>query len=683
MRSLPLYVLFPLLLLGALAPLGCEGKQDPHLSADETLQDARARQDVDALEQRLPALLDALARREAGSHLALDPWLAPGSEAKLPARARATLPMLRALYAGDKGASSRWVQAEGDGLNDEATSWIAALQDVELTHGIFSEELLLEQIIADRDAAEVDIAPLSVTLSEADHEALSVWFERYASRFDGDQDNARLLAELLAPKAPLHGLSRDLVAQTERYATKRAALERTELALSAALVLYAQRMKFNNPAWQRDREAPWPPELAELPEGDPLAKRGVLKARGELLAVEALAPFFGHDISLSELLEGLAPPFEQYPRLIQAYARYQRIVEAGGWSPLPEQIVGLQRGASSPEVSAIKQRLRAEGMWRGDDSERFDEALERAVKHYQYTHQIWEKGSITAETWRSMNVPATRRLLRVRYALQRWRELRIGPDREYVYVNIPDFHGEMWSERERELRFKVVTGSAQKEWNPQRQRRERPRATKLFSDTMEYIVFNPYWNVPKGIVEEEILPKLEEEPEYLEENDYEWHDLDSGHRVMRQTPGTHNALGLVKFLFPNNHNIYLHDTNQKGFFAYPIRAFSHGCIRVQDPMELAEHLLKREGKWSEGAIASWTRPGAGEYWLKMEKPLPVHIEYVVARVDDEDHTHFLADIYDMEAKPMTALLGKQGAFDVLAMARSLAAREEKIVSAGL
>lgn len=675
--------------------MGCETKQDlPPTQRIDSLEDKQARRDADALRKNLPALLDALARSNGRGVTTLASTLEVSAQSELPASSHPNLPGLRTLYAAN-AMELRWFEKEAPyDLSPEGLSWVSALKEVERTHGIFDEEFELATIQQALATLNEPRPSLEVDLDEAQQEALTSWFETHASAYEADADNARLLEALLAEQGPLAVFEPSIAALSEHYARQYKALHEADLLLSSALMTYARRMRFQNKAWQRDAKARHKEEdtqNADAQIGSSSEEDSAQAAKKETpptlspekLAEAAIKPFFtrADDAapSLPALLESLQPPFEQYGRLTKAYQRYQDIVAQGGWQELPESVVGLKPGSSGPAVTLLKQRLRAEKMWDGDDSETYDKALAEAVKHYQHTHQIWEKGFITKETWRSMNIPAYRRMLRIRYSLERWRNLRIGPDEDYIYVNIPDFHAELWSGQERELRFRVVTGSARKEWNPKTRKHERPQATKLFSDTMEYVVFNPYWNVPKGIVESEISPKLEENPDYLEENFYEWHDLPSGNRIMRQTPGVHNALGLVKFLFPNDHNIYLHDTNQKGYFDYPIRAFSHGCIRVQEPMKLAEFLLKRDGQWSSDLIARHTKPGGGESWITLKKPLPVHIEYVVVRVDDEGHAHFLADIYNLEAKPMTDISAKDRAYGVASLARSLSsAKQDKI-----
>ena len=253
----------------------------------------------------------------------------------------------------------------------------------------------------------------------------------------------------------------------------------------------------------------------------------------------------------------------------------------------------------------------------------------------------------------SLNVPAIERWHQIRLALQRWRESRVGADKHYVHVNIPDFHAEVWEHGERKLRFKVVTGATRKKRNKKSKELEYIHATPRFSATLQYIVFNPYWNVPPSIRKKELQPKLEENPDYYEEKGYEVIVDDNGYEFVRQKPGPKNALGRVKFLFPNPYSVYLHDTPDKHLFDHPFRAYSHGCVRVQDPMKFAHYLLDLDGRLSD---EERRKKKLEEYyakdtetWFRLRQSLPIHLEYFVVRVDDDGHANFLADLYRLDS----------------------------------
>ena len=176
--------------------------------------------------------------------------------------------------------------------------------------------------------------------------------------------------------------------------------------------------------------------------------------------------------------------------------------------------------------------------------------------------------------------------------------------------------------------------------------------TVIFSAPMKYIVFRPYWNVPASILKKEILPAIEKNPNYLAEHDMEWKD-----DYVRQKPGPENSLGLVKFLFPNSNAIYLHDTPSKSLFGKEDRAFSHGCIRVAKPKELAAMIMKNDKKWNPEKIET-AMNGGEEYWYTLKNKIPVYIGYFTAWVSDDGVVHFYEDIYKRDETLATLLFDK-------------------------
>ena len=663
----------PLALL-LLTSLACDPQQGPSpLVKDDpqaALRDAALREDSAAFLSSLPTLIEARAQASAQTEAAsLASALKPGESTSL-----AHAAPLRDLYARRK-FEPLWVQQNGS-LTKPGKAFLKTLRAAQTQHGIFPAELHLPPI--ERHLATLSAPPAKLDdlgLTRAHHDAFEGWFASQAAAFDGEDATLDMLAAVTAEGAPLAHLNDLQRALTQDRIARRDAAAQADLLLSDASVRFVKRMKLDNPAWFKARA--WAPELSMPEDADRKTRADIESRRARALVIETLSPLFSGAQTFEELQAAVVPPFEQYARLGTALARYEKLRDEGGWKTLPPEVIGLKSGDAGPAVKLLKQRLRDEGFWGEEDSELYGPKLTEAVKHYQHTHQIWEKGHITDETFRSLNVPVERRYWRIRQSLERWRNMRLGADDAFVFVNIPDFHAEVWDKGERAMRFKVVTGSARRERDEKTREMVMPRSTKLFSDQIEYLVFNPYWNVPQGIVQDEILPELEENPNYLEEHNYEWYETSAGNRILRQTPGEHNALGLVKFLFPNKHDIYLHDTNQKGFFRYPIRAFSHGCMRVHQPMELAEFMLKREGKWDEKrGVARWMQ-GGGETWIKLDEPLPVHIEYVVARVDDEGHVHFLADVYRMDHEPMTRMSAAGRAYDIGARAMSMLRTQEE------
>lgn len=338
------------------------------------------------------------------------------------------------------------------------------------------------------------------------------------------------------------------------------------------------------------------------------------------------------------------PHTQQYERLIEARRRFQSIVAEGDWEPI--RPVTLARGSGGPSVEALKVRLQKEGYFHGTINGSFDRELEEAVRGYQKTHQMEITGRTSNPFWTSLNISAADRLKQIELTMQRWRETRIRPeDNYYVFINVPDFHAEVWRDGSLQSRFRTVVGNSQRECR--NEKLSYVNATVLQTATMNHVILNPYWTVPQRIVNKDILPAFLENPNYFEENGYEQITAENGHVMVRQLPGPGNALGMVKFMFPNEHDIYMHDTPRKVYFNSPTRAFSHGCVRVQDPLDFLELLLVNDDNWNERSIERIFERGS-EYRMNLRNPLPVYTEYYVVRVDDEGRVHFNADLYRLD-----------------------------------
>lgn len=342
-----------------------------------------------------------------------------------------------------------------------------------------------------------------------------------------------------------------------------------------------------------------------------------------------------------KFIQSKIPHYPQYEPLLEARARYKQIVESGGWEEVPSNR-NVRKGSRGEHVAALKRRLQTEGYFEGTLDDRFDNALENAVKTYQETHQFKADGISSANFWSSLNVSAQERLDQIEVTLQRWRESRIGNDDYYVFINVPDFHAEVWRDGVREMRFRIVVGNTQRECRNDRM--VYVNATPIQSGQIDHVILNPYWTVPQRITEEEILPAYMKDPEYLERNNYEKITASNGYTMVRQLPGPTNALGKVKFMFPNNEHTYLHDTPRKVYFDAPTRAFSHGCMRVQNPLDFLEYLLVHDDNWDQASIDRIFDRGR-EYRMNLTKPVPIHSEYYVVRVGDDGHVHFMSDLY--------------------------------------
>jgi murein L,D-transpeptidase YcbB/YkuD len=283
------------------------------------------------------------------------------------------------------------------------------------------------------------------------------------------------------------------------------------------------------------------------------------------------------------------------------------------------------------------------------DAASYDADLEAAVKSFQELHSIAATGVVDAATLAALNVPLDWRIQQVAINQQRWRWMPDDLGERHFFVNIPYFHLVAREAGKPVMDIRVVVGKP-------------GHNTPIFSEEMESVVFSPYWNIPDTIAETETAPAIARDPNYLARqgieirrasggaeiinaSDVKWDSPDAlKGLVFRQKPGEGNALGRVKFLFPNEYNVYLHDTPADSLFARPGRAFSHGCVRVEEPETLAKYVLKGYQDWDEQAIFTAMRSGVEKH-LKLKEKIPVHIAYFTAWVDENRGLHFQPDIY--------------------------------------
>jgi len=366
---------------------------------------------------------------------------------------------------------------------------------------------------------------------------------------------------------------------------------------------------------------------------------------------------YGAKVALNTLL----PKHPMYPKLVEARQRYADIAAAGGWGEVSiANVKKLKRGKKNPGLSRLKERLAIEGYTVGTIDDVYDDDLVEAIKLYQDVHQMKVKSNLDQELIDNVNIPVEDRLAKIDVTLERYRKTLLGAFDYYIFINLPDFHAEVWQHGERKMRFRIVIGNndAQRDMVTKEvvldENNEiiRPNQTQTQNAFMEYIIYNPYWNVPIRIRTEELEPKVLENPLYYEENGFEIVNPDRpAWSYVRQLPGDDNALGRVKFIFPNPFETYLHDTNSRGLFKNPIRAFSHGCMRVQDPLDFAEFMLTQDGQWNAKQvqqILNTTPLQSKTYNLKT--PVPVQTEYFNTRVDDSGQVAFLSDIYRRDKK---------------------------------
>jgi murein L,D-transpeptidase YcbB/YkuD len=363
--------------------------------------------------------------------------------------------------------------------------------------------------------------------------------------------------------------------------------------------------------------------------------------------------------ALRTWLDGLRPANPQYAALMKAAAHYTEIVDAGGWPtkmprlPLPDPKKPFRYKANYkryPEgvVRLVKERLAGERLYDGTIDNQWDEALTPAVVGYRRMNGLEEKPYIDYEMTRAMQVTAPFRLAQIHLNLERLRSSRFGQDPYYVYVNVPAFHGELWDKAERKLTFRTIVGNRRKNRHKKTRKFVARDATPLFSDKMETVVMAPYWTVPASI-RVQLLRRAEKDPDFLARDGYDVVAVPSG-KLLRQRPGKRNALGRVKFLFPNEHDIYLHDTPDRYLFTLPMRAYSHGCIRVQKPLDLAIYILQRQDP--EWTMRKLERRGNAsvETAVALDDGPTVHLEYITVTVPDDGELRFHWDIYHHDTR---------------------------------
>jgi len=623
-------------------------------------------------------------------------------------------PALERLYASRDDRPVWHEESEGAvRATDAARELERRLVEAVRSHGLWPEQVHLSALREiDGTTASCCARWSELSLTDAQRRALLEYLAEQKMDLTVAEDLDTVAKLAADPEGPTPELAEAVDQRAAELVDDHRRTARRDVLLSDALAEYLVAMRYGNPVWHQPRSwratfrdgdrgpvrsSTYAGEQKETTAASEM-RQAIQRARTRTLLVETLGDVFDQPGSVGSAMAETLPPFRGYRRLVEAFRRYRPIVERGGWPEVPSSARELKIGDVSRDVRTLKERLRIEGYWSPPTREPdrittsrtagssptaaatasaavverqararalaeiprsvdeyemvFDRRLKEAVLAYQRSHQLWDHGSVTPETLRSLNVPARRRWNQIRVSLQRWRESNIGADDHYVRVNIADFHAEVWRDGERKMRFKVITGRAKRTEDSETGTVRYPLATPSFSDTIEYIVLNPYWNVPPSIRKNELQPKLEENPDYYEEEGFEVVVDDSGREYVRQKPGPNNALGKVKFLFPNEHSVYLHDTPAKHLFDKPVRAFSHGCVRIAKPMEFAHYLLDLDGRWTgedrKRRLEQWFAK-EGETWLALRQSVPIHIEYEVVRVDADGHANFLADVYDRDA----------------------------------
>jgi murein L,D-transpeptidase YcbB/YkuD len=354
-------------------------------------------------------------------------------------------------------------------------------------------------------------------------------------------------------------------------------------------------------------------------------------------------------------LDNLPPDSRRYKILKAALAKYREMERKGGWAAVDKGPT-LKPGMRNVRIIEVRRRLAASGDYKpgAGPSDYYDDALVAAVKRFQMRHGLKDDGNIGADTVAEMNVPVKERIEQIVINLERRRWLAAHLGDRYIYVNIADNDLKVVERDKAIYTSRVVVGKPYHE-------------TPVFSGMMTYIELNPYWNVPPSIATKELLPLIQKtNGGYLSANEFlvltrmgdnssaidpgavDWSTVSAQNfpYQLRQMPGAKNALGTTLFMFPNPHNVFLHDTPARALFSLEDRFFSHGCVRVENPVKLALLLLKDQegGAWSEQRIRS-IQEGKAQTRIDLKQPIPVHITYLTAWAEPDGTVHFRKDAY--------------------------------------
>ncbi|MCX6269124.1 MAG: L,D-transpeptidase family protein [Bacteroidetes bacterium] len=337
--------------------------------------------------------------------------------------------------------------------------------------------------------------------------------------------------------------------------------------------------------------------------------------------------------------------FGQYYKLRDVLQRYREIEKNGGWNQiiLDPKLKAYKPGDTAKAIQQIRDRLFITGdIKQNNGSNKYDPELVEAVEKYQLRNGYNPDKLISPKHIKEMNVPIGERIRKIIVNMERcrWISPEFAKAREYIVVNIPSFKLNLVRNGKSELVSPVVVG-------------KNVTKTVIFSGMLSYIVFSPYWNLPQSIINKEVKPGMAKNKNYLESHNMEWNN-----GLVRQKPGKNNSLGLIKFIFPNSNDIYMHDTPAKSLFSQERRAFSHGCIRVAKPRELAVEILRDDPNWTPGKIDA-AMHGGKESSYSLKAKIPVYIGYFTAWVNQEGEINFYEDIYSMDERLAGLLIGDQ------------------------
>lgn len=373
---------------------------------------------------------------------------------------------------------------------------------------------------------------------------------------------------------------------------------------------------------------------------------------GRTLDAAALLATLDGDAEVKDALQRLRPPHPEYQKLREALAHYRRLEAEGGWPSIPRGKT-VEPGGTDPRLEQVRQLLQRTGELKPGPAPAphlYDPALVEAVKAFQQRHGLAPDGRIGGETLSSMRVPVARRISQLIANLERWRWMPESLGDRSLLVNVPAFQLEAREGDRRVHQMRVIVGLP--DW-----------ATPVFASQVEAVIFQPQWYVPDRILSQDILPKLQEDAAFankaglrvygsdgaeVDPASVDWAALDPAAAVpyrFQQPPGDGNPLGQVKFTLPNRYSVYLHDTPNERLFQESFRSYSHGCVRVERPQELAEFVLAGTEGWGSGEVQAEFEAGGKSRHVQPASPPRVYLTYFTAFVADDGQVQFRTDLY--------------------------------------
>jgi murein L,D-transpeptidase YcbB/YkuD len=326
------------------------------------------------------------------------------------------------------------------------------------------------------------------------------------------------------------------------------------------------------------------------------------------------------------------PVYRQYNLLKEYLKKYNNLKAQGPQTIIKGDKKIYKLKDSCVTVSAIRQRLFLLGDMEADtQSNIFDDSLQTGIKKFEQRLGYKEDGVVNKVLLAEMNYPVDKRIEQIMVNMERSRWVPVAVKNDFLLINIPEYKLHVYEQDSLAFSMNVVVGKDE-------------HKTVIFNGDMKYIVFSPYWNIPASILKNETLPAMKKNNNYLAQHNMEW----NGGNI-RQKPGPNNSLGLVKFLFPNTHSIYLHDSPAKSLFNEDKRAFSHGCIRLAEPKKLAIYLLRNNAAWNKTKITAAMNKGVEQY-VTLKTTVPVFIAYFTAWVDRQGKLNFRNDVYKRDSR---------------------------------